>query len=726
MGIQGLLQAVQKNVEVLPIASFKGQRIAIDISGWLHKGVYFTVEDLVDSNFRDSQLYVDFILNRIQVLATVGIIPVVVFDGKRNYLKSETNDKRSDIRMSYMDAGKRLLANANKFGVDEELKVKLRHEAVQNFQKGMSVTGEMEKNTIAALRKMQIEVIISPYEADSQLAALCRSGYCDAVLTEDSDIIVYSAACGVPFPILTKYDKAAGSVQSLHIDSFLPINEEVAVISQEEEGIAAQNNYNHDGEQKKRESKKKIVKTKKEPKVKGFLNILRHYFRGEIGKRMFVQMCVLAGCDYVDNIASVGIVTACQAVVKCKEVAADDRFARICQLFREGGKDVPEAFENRLKRAEALFYYHPTFCTQTNQVTNFLEPNIVETDREFEDVICNNCTQAEEKEHEKDQVAAAKGMKKKGIEEKDKGGGVVNFRNRSGSIDSIESFEDSNSDENLFAVKPKLKSASVINLIDMEACCCLPKITADALAQVGSEAELLRAAQVSLPSITITDLCRGHVSCKDYSEIRPKYPWDDPSLLPKNNQCHSNVGWHVRRQLVNVLARNGNGSSQMKAGRSNTLRNAFNRGTIAPKKGVNLFATKPQQKSNISKTRPYSSSQKTIFGLASKTSPLRATDKISAPPDIMATTVAKVACFASGTGSIDMPYVLNESEDTAFPRLKMKDITNQEERNARNHTNNVTGKRKADERVVVSGGNGKRRTGNSSKMVMANIKSFFQ
>ena len=73
-----------------------------------------------------------------------------------------------------------------------------------------------------------------------------------------------------------------------------------------------------------------------------------------------------------------------------------------------------------------------------------------------------------------------------------------------------------------------------------------------------------------------------------------------------------------------------------------------------------------------------------------------------------------------------MPYVLNESEDTAFPRLKMKDITNQEERHARNHTNNVTGKRKADERVVVSGGNGKRRTGNSSKMVMANIKSFFQ
>lgn len=61
--------------------------IAIDASGWLHKALYAVVEDYIDSGLQDSQLYVDFILMRINELKSFGINPVMVFDGKRSYLK---------------------------------------------------------------------------------------------------------------------------------------------------------------------------------------------------------------------------------------------------------------------------------------------------------------------------------------------------------------------------------------------------------------------------------------------------------------------------------------------------------------------------------------------------------------------------------------------------------------------------------------------------------------
>ena len=51
MGIKGLLHALQPATTVAPISQFKGQRVAIDASGWLHK---------VNDNSDDSFLVVCF------------------------------------------------------------------------------------------------------------------------------------------------------------------------------------------------------------------------------------------------------------------------------------------------------------------------------------------------------------------------------------------------------------------------------------------------------------------------------------------------------------------------------------------------------------------------------------------------------------------------------------------------------------------------------------------
>ena len=135
MGVKGLLQCLQKATQASSISGFKGTRVAIDASGWLHKGLYAAAEDFVDSGktcwrsclhlwchfsshtalwtnhsiylffepplyksdckntiapppgFNDSQFYVDFILSRARSLREAGVEPVLVFDGKRNNLK---------------------------------------------------------------------------------------------------------------------------------------------------------------------------------------------------------------------------------------------------------------------------------------------------------------------------------------------------------------------------------------------------------------------------------------------------------------------------------------------------------------------------------------------------------------------------------------------------------------------------------------------------------------
>eukprot|EP01035_Chromulina_nebulosa_P025593 gene25593-33415_t len=194
MGIKDLLKCLQPLTVERNINEFKGMSIAVDASGWLHRGLYAAVEDIIDSNMKDSQLYVDFIIMRVTELKAYGVDPVLVFDGKRNYMKAETNSKREDLRQSHIITGKKLLENIKKTN-DRECAQKLRREAITCFQRGLGVTHEMEINTIAALRKLNIPVIVSPYESDCQLVHLCDIGLCQAILTEDSDVLVYTAVC---------------------------------------------------------------------------------------------------------------------------------------------------------------------------------------------------------------------------------------------------------------------------------------------------------------------------------------------------------------------------------------------------------------------------------------------------------------------------------------------------------------------------------------------------
>ncbi|RUP44580.1 PIN domain-like protein, partial [Jimgerdemannia flammicorona] len=66
-----------------------------------------------------------------------------------------------------------------------------KEQAQKCFQKCVDVTPEMAYQFIKVLRSEGVQYVVAPYEADAELAYLSRTGKVDAVVTVDSDLIVF-------------------------------------------------------------------------------------------------------------------------------------------------------------------------------------------------------------------------------------------------------------------------------------------------------------------------------------------------------------------------------------------------------------------------------------------------------------------------------------------------------------------------------------------------------
>jgi exonuclease-1 len=65
----------------------------------------------------------------------------------------------------------------------------------------IDISPDMAYHLIIELKRNNIEFIVAPYEADAQLAYLCRTGFVDFILTEDSDLLAFGAP-----KVLYKFD----------------------------------------------------------------------------------------------------------------------------------------------------------------------------------------------------------------------------------------------------------------------------------------------------------------------------------------------------------------------------------------------------------------------------------------------------------------------------------------------------------------------------------------
>ncbi|EAY13794.1 XPG I-region family protein [Trichomonas vaginalis G3] len=177
MGIKGLLPLLTPVSKRCHLSTFAGLKVAIDGFVWLHRVSFrYPIEIIKDPT---TKKILPYLMSRILSVKKCGLTPVVVFDGQALPAKLMTNQKRQEERRESLLIAQQL---------EKERRLP---EAFEYYQKAVSITSATVYTWIKELRNECIEYIVSPYEADAQLAYLARSGYVDCVLTEDSDLIAY-------------------------------------------------------------------------------------------------------------------------------------------------------------------------------------------------------------------------------------------------------------------------------------------------------------------------------------------------------------------------------------------------------------------------------------------------------------------------------------------------------------------------------------------------------
>lgn len=232
--------------------------------------------------------FVDFSLNRVRMLIHFGVIPYLVFDGDYLPSKAATEAERAARR-----------AESKRIGLELYRLGKI-SQAHKELQKAVDVTPEMAGQLIVELRKLGVQYVVAPYEADAQLAYLERKGLIHSILSEDSDLLVFGAKS-----LLTKLDRYGECIE-INRNDFTACREISLVGWSDAE---------------------------------------------------FRVMAILSGCDYLPSINNMGLMTAYRLVRKYKTV---EKILRMLEF--DGKYNVPAGYLEAFRRAEGTFLCQRVYC----------------------------------------------------------------------------------------------------------------------------------------------------------------------------------------------------------------------------------------------------------------------------------------------------------------------------------------------------------------------------
>lgn len=248
--------------------------------------------------------YVDYAMHRVRLLRHHGIAPYVVFDGGPLPAKKSTEVERKQKREDNRQRGKAFLAQGK------------HTQARECFVKCIDVTPQMAYQFIKALRAESVSYVVAPYEADAQLAYLERMGIVDAILTEDSDLLVFGCQ-----NVLFKLDPVASTVISISRKDFGA----VTASSGDSNGIS----------------------------LLGWSDV------------QFRAMTILSGCDYLPSIPGIGLKTACTLLRKWKTAEQVIRAVGF-----EGKKAVPAFYWKQFQLAEKCFLHQRVYCPKVQRLVH--------------------------------------------------------------------------------------------------------------------------------------------------------------------------------------------------------------------------------------------------------------------------------------------------------------------------------------------------------------------
>ncbi|KAE8136374.1 PIN domain-like protein [Aspergillus pseudotamarii] len=294
-GLHGLLKSIQKPCH---LKKFSGQTLGVDAYGWLHRGTVACAVDLVLG--RPTTKHVDFVLNRVRMLLYFGVTPYLIFDGDNLPSKAGTESDRHQRRQESKTLGLELQRKGRTA------------EAYQEFQKAVDVTPLMARQLIDELKKMNVQYVVAPYEADAQLVYLERQGIINGIISEDSDLLVFGAK-----RLLSKLDQHGDCIEINRAD--FTACREVSLIGWTDAD--------------------------------------------------FRRMCILSGCDYLPNIARLGLKTAYRCIRKYRNV---EKTLRMLQF--EGQYHVPTNYLENFKQAELTFLYQRVFCPRAGKLVTLTPP----------------------------------------------------------------------------------------------------------------------------------------------------------------------------------------------------------------------------------------------------------------------------------------------------------------------------------------------------------------
>lgn len=140
------------------------------------------------------------------MLQRYKVNPILVFDGGPLPMKAYREEQRAQKRSESKK-------KADEFMQMNAQSAHLSTSALSHMSKSADVTPEMAFMLIEALKEEKIEFIVAPYEADAQLAYLDRIGMISAVISEDSDLLLFGIR-----RVLFKMDKF-GAAEEVCLDS---------------------------------------------------------------------------------------------------------------------------------------------------------------------------------------------------------------------------------------------------------------------------------------------------------------------------------------------------------------------------------------------------------------------------------------------------------------------------------------------------------------------------
>ena len=305
MGVSGLLPCFRGSTKEVHVSKYANQVVAIDGYAWLHRGVHACAAELGAGGTSDK--HIEFCMGRVALLLHYKVRPLLVFDGGALPAKAAQEATRR---------GRREHARAM---AAQKARENAHEEARRWYAKCVDVTPAMAAALVDACvarwGRERVDFLVAPYEADAQLAQLARSGEAAAIVSEDSDNLAY----GVP-RVLFKLE-ADGRAQEVLLGEL----------------FAAPPGWNA-------------------LDVRGW------------SQDMFVTMCALAGCDYVDAVKNVGIKKAHALVHRYRTRAKVLRALRY-----EHGASVPDDYERRVDRA-ALTFGHQVVFSRSSQSAVHLAP----------------------------------------------------------------------------------------------------------------------------------------------------------------------------------------------------------------------------------------------------------------------------------------------------------------------------------------------------------------